>query len=114
MKQGKVWGVTEDIFSRNNVSIHRIEIEKGGTCSKHRHDHKFNTFYIESGELAVKIWKNEYDLVDETILEAGERTDVKPMEYHQFTALRDTVAYEIYWTALDESDIAREGHGSAD
>ncbi len=114
MKQGKVWGQTEDIFSRNNVSIHRIEVSKNALCSKHLHEHKYNTFYVESGTLVIDVWKKDYDLMDTTVLKAGDSTDVKPMEYHQFIAAEDTVAYEIYWTILDEDDITRDGVGSAE
>ena len=40
--QGKVWGLTQHIFAHNDVSIHRVEIVPGGTCSKHLHEHKWN------------------------------------------------------------------------
>ncbi len=114
MKQGKVWGMTSEVFSHSGVSVHRISVNKGGACSKHRHDHKYNTFFVESGQLAIDVWKNDYDLIDQTILRSGERMDVKPMEFHRFVAEEDTIAYEIYWTHLDEDDITREGHGSAE
>ena len=37
-KQGKVWGGTQLLFSKNNVEIHRIETVSGGYCSKHKHN----------------------------------------------------------------------------
>ena len=37
--QGKVWGSTGPLFFKNNVEIHRIEVVKGGFCSKHKHEH---------------------------------------------------------------------------
>ena len=39
-KQGKVWGQTQPLFNKNNVEIHRIETNKGGYCSKHKHEFK--------------------------------------------------------------------------
>lgn len=109
--QGKVWGSTAKIFGGNNISIHRIETNKGGFCSKHKHEHKFNKFFVESGTLLVRTWKNDYALTDETIIEAGQSTVVKPGEYHQFESITDCVVYEIYWTQLDEDDIVRENVG---
>jgi len=112
-KQGKVWGTTQNILGKNNVSIHRIEIQPGGYCSKHKHEHKWNAFYVESGTLTVKVWKNDYDLVDSILLEEGEGIHIKPGEHHQFinNDTEESIVYEIYWTELDESDISRESVG---
>lgn len=109
--EGKVWGNTSEIFHGNNVEVHRIFVNKGGYCSKHYHAAKFNSFFIESGKLKVKIWKKNYDLVDETILEPRQMTTVRPGEYHLFEALEDTVAYEIYWVELRQDDIVRDNVG---
>lgn len=109
--QGKVWGKTQELFFKNNVEIHRIETKKGGFCSKHKHEHKFNAFFVESGKLKIKIWKNDYNLIDETIISSGEMTVVKPGEYHIFESLEDTIAFEIYWVELERNDINRESVG---
>ena len=111
--QGKVWGNTAEIFSRNNVEVHRIEVVPGGFCSKHRHNSKFNAFFVESGALEVTVWKGEYDLVDKTILGGGDYTIVPPGEFHQFRATNPTVAYEIYWVTLIK-DIERDSVGGID
>tara|TARA_R110000765_G_scaffold300733_1_gene395273 strand:- start:118 stop:477 length:360 start_codon:yes stop_codon:yes gene_type:complete len=111
IKQGKVWGNTQSILSKNNVEMHRIKIDAGGYCSKHKHEHKYNAFFIEKGRLKITIWKNDYDLIDETILSDQELSIVNPQEYHMFEAIEDTIAYEIYWTEISPSDIIRENHG---
>lgn len=111
MKQGKVWGMTELIAANHALEFHRIEAKKGGVCSKHKHQFKWNGFFVEKGRLAVRIWKNSYELVDETILEAGEYTAVPPGEYHQFEALEDTTAFELYWAEFNHDDIVRETTG---
>jgi len=109
--QGKVWGSTSLLFCKNNVEIHRIEGNKDGYCSKHKHEHKYNMFFVEKGSLAIEIWK-EYKLVDKTILTAGNSCTVPPGQYHKFTVLEeDTVAFEIYWVELSQSDISRERVG---
>lgn len=108
---GKIWGNTSEIFNKNNVEIHRINIVKGGTCSKHLHKHKYNLFFIERGSLLINVWKNDYDLIDKTIIKDNESCIVAPGEYHQFSALEDTICYEIYWVEISH-DIYRESVGS--
>ena len=112
--QGKVWGTTQCIFGHNNVEMHRIATNKGGYCSVHCHRTKFNLFFVECGKLKVTIFRGaetEPRPTDSTELIAGMSSVVKPGERHQFEALEDTVAYEIYWTQLDSEDIIRDTEG---
>ena len=53
MKAGKVWGVTEALLQNPVVEFHRIEVNKGGECSTHKHAHKWNGFFVEEGELEI-------------------------------------------------------------
>lgn len=110
-KSGKIWGETSLMFSKNNVSIHRIRIDADSWCSTHKHEHKYNMFYVESGEIEVHVWKNDYDLVDITTLKDGESTTVKPGEFHKFVSIKESIVYEIYWTELLEDDIVRKDSG---
>jgi mannose-6-phosphate isomerase-like protein (cupin superfamily) len=110
MIQGKVWGITKLLEKNSSFEFHRISVLAGGVCSKHRHKHKWNGFFVESGELLVRVWK-DYGLVDEVILCAGDYTRVTPGEYHQFEALGDTVAFETYWVEFNSDDIERETVG---
>ena len=112
MKAGKVWGQTELLHANGVLEFHRIETIKGGICSKHKHGFKWNGFFVETGKLLIRVWKNDYNLVDETILEDGDFTQVKPGEYHQFEALEDTIAFELYWAEFDHGDIIRESVGT--
>lgn len=111
MISGKVWGTTCEVIKKNNVEIHRIHINAGGYCSKHKHNHKHNAFYVESGHLKVRVWKNAYSLVDEVTVMPGMLTSVAPGEYHQFEAVTNCVAYEIYWVEMEGTDIERESTG---
>mgnify|MGYP001555354800 FL=1 len=110
-KSGKISGQTELVEANGSLEFHRIETKKGGVCSKHLHSFKWNGFYVESGQLLIRVWQNDYDLVDETILCAGEWTKVKPGVYHQFECLEDAVAFEVYWAELNANDIVRETVG---
>ena len=111
MKAGKIWGQTELIHANGVLEFHRIEFKKGVACSKHKHEFKWNGFFVESGKMMVKVWQNDYDLVDETILNAGDFMRVKPGVFHQFVGLEDGVAFELYWAEFDHNDIKRESVG---
>jgi quercetin dioxygenase-like cupin family protein len=110
---GKVWGHTSPIFSKNNVEIHRILGKKGGRSSTHKHCSKHSMFQVESGIIKVVIEKNSYELTDITVLHAGESIVINPDEYHYFEVLEDnSVAYEIYWVEIDVNDIERRDVGT--
>jgi mannose-6-phosphate isomerase-like protein (cupin superfamily) len=111
MKSGKVWGVTELLEANGVLEFHRIEVNAGGVCSKHKHKYKWNGFFVERGEIIIRVWKNDYALIDETLLKAGQYTKVAPGEYHQFEAVTDSVMFELYWAEFDHDDIERETIG---
>lgn len=111
MKSGKVWGSTEIIENNNFFEMHRLIIDAGYSCSKHMHKYKWNGFYVEKGILEIHTWKNDYDLVDITILKAGEYTTIQPNEYHMFICKEDCVCFELYWPEFSKNDIHRESVG---
>jgi mannose-6-phosphate isomerase-like protein (cupin superfamily) len=111
LHHGKIWGMTSEIFNRNNVSINRIEVKKDSCCSKHKHQHKHNIFFVESGSIKIQEWKTEYDLIDETVLKGGDSTSIPPGNFHRFIGLEESVVYEIYYVELLSSDIIREDTG---
>ena len=102
---GKIWGQTELILANSSCEFHRIDFVKGGVCSKHKHEWKWNGFYVMEGEMKIRVWQKDYDLVDETILKAGDFTAVKPGLYHSFEGL------ELYWAEFRHNDIVRESVG---
>lgn len=111
-KSGKIWGETAPIYMGSSMELHEIEIKAGGTCSLHCHQTKFNGFYVISGELHIEVHKNDYDLIDTTILKSSDFTVCKPGEYHRFIAKTDVKALEIYWTELNHNDIIRKSVGA--
>jgi quercetin dioxygenase-like cupin family protein len=110
---GKIWGQTELVEANGALEFHRIDMNKGGVCSKHKHEFKWNGFYVESGTMLIRIWQKDYDLVDETILAAGDYCKVKPGLFHQFECLESGVAFELYWAEFNHHDIQRESVGHA-
>lgn len=110
-KAGKVWGETSLIHANGVLEFHRITAVEGTHCSKHKHRYKWNGFFVERGELTVKVWQDEYDLCDETRLLPGDFMQVRPGLYHSFEAVVDTVAFELYWAEFAHEDIVRETVG---
>lgn len=110
MKSGKIWGITELKLGTHNLEVHRIEVNKGGYCSLHKHLTKFNAFIVEKGTLEIQVHK-EYGLVDTTILNKGDVLSVAPGQDHMFIARSDVIAFEIYWSQMDPNDIVRKNSG---
>ena len=108
---GKIWGSTALILANNSLEFHKIDFRKGGVCSKHKHEYKWNGFYVMYGQLKIRVWQKAYELVDETILKAGDFTAVKPGLFHSFEGLADGVAFELYWAEFNHNDIERESIG---
>jgi len=113
MIAGKVWGKTELIEANGTLEFHRIEMQKGGVCSKHLHEFKWNGFYVEQGEMIVRVWQEDQNLVDETRLMPGDYCQVKPGLIHQFEGVESGVAFELYWAEFNHNDIVRRTAGGA-
>lgn len=111
IKYGKVWGETFPILETKSFELHKIKFKDGHMCSEHMHNTKFNAFICLKGLLLIRVWKKDYDLVDETVIEPNQVCVVKPGEYHQFEALSDGEALEIYWSEFDANDIVRRNVG---
>ena len=89
--QGKVWGQTEELLNTPLIEVHHITINPHMQCSMHKHEFKWNMFYVIEGTLAIDVRKNDYDLVDTTILKAGQWCSVRPNEFHKFRSLTITL-----------------------
>ncbi len=110
-KAGKIWGQTELVHANGVLEFHRIDFKAGGVCSKHKHQFKWNGFYVVSGRMKIRVWQKDYDLIDETILGPGDFTRVKPGLMHSFEGMEDGVAFELYWAEFNHDDIQRETVG---
>ena len=112
MIQGKIWGSTETLLVTPYIEVHRIHITPGMQCSMHKHEYKWNAFYVIEGELEIHTDKNDYDLTDITVLKSGDFTTVKPGEYHKFVSTdSDVEALEIYYPQGISEDIIRKTVG---
>ena len=111
MKAGKIWGQTELIHANGVLEFHRIEYKKDVGCSKHKHEFKWNGFFVESGKMMVKVWQKDYDLVDETILNAGDFMRVQARRLSSVHRFGRRSCFELYWAEFDHNDIKRESVG---
>jgi mannose-6-phosphate isomerase-like protein (cupin superfamily) len=112
-KAGKIWGSTSLIHANGVLEFHRIKFNAGFKCSEHKHEFKWNGFYVEKGMMLVRVWQDDYDLCDETILGPGDFTRVKPGLYHQFEGIQTGVAFELYWAEFNHNDIKRRTVGGS-
>jgi mannose-6-phosphate isomerase-like protein (cupin superfamily) len=111
MIQGKIWGNTQRLFEHNGVQCDIIRVIKNCACSIHKHEMRSNAFYVIKGRLIIETWKNDYDLVDKTLLYDGMRAGVPAGEKHRFVALENTLALEWYWIDNIRKDIDRDSQG---
>lgn len=109
---GKVWGTTETILDTPLLSVHRLSILPGMTCSMHKHEFKWNGFFVTKGRLIIEVRKNAYNLVDRTVLLPGDLTSVRPGEFHRFVTEADACeGIEFYYLEPLSEDIVRENTG---
>ena len=109
MRQGKKWGYTTKIFSSASNSMHHLEINRDGFCSEHRHEHKYNLFYVISGVLELTIWHGKTR--DVTLVAAGQTTEVPPGVWHKFKGTTPVECIEVYRALLVGEDIERRTEG---
>ncbi len=113
MKSGKIWGTTENLLTTPFIEVHRIYIKPNSFCSLHKHEFKFNYFYVLKGKLFIEVHKNDYKLVDVTELNEGQYSTIPPNEYHKFfTGNQAVEAFEVYYlNPISSNDIKRENVG---
>lgn len=112
-KQGKVWGMTEEILNNGSISVNVLQIKRDGFCSEHQHSQKINMFHVISGRLEISQWNgcSEGEMADVTVLESGQSTIVPMGVWHMFRAIEDTLCIECYAVKFSGEDIIRRTRG---
>ena len=109
--KGKIWGTTECVIQTPVFEKHRLEIKPGYQCSLHKHNRKWNSFTVISGQLFIDTVKPS-KTVDTTTLGPGDSTTVPPGEYHRFrTGGQPCIATEEYYPDTLSEDIDRNDEG---
>lgn len=111
-KVDKFWGDTQCIFVSPYTEMHNLHINKGGFCSRHKHEFKYNRFCVLDGKIKVILYTEDGTITEEKTLSTNDMFDVKPNIYHSFDALEDSIVVEIYWVdTLNPYDISRQTIG---
>ncbi len=112
----KPWG-REIWFAHTDKYAGKIlEVKKGHRYSLQYHETKEETQYIVKGKVKFTFGTDKENLQDK-ILEAGDKIDVKPYTIHRLEALEDTVVFEVSSPELDDvvkidDDYGRSGKGN--
>ena len=112
MKAGKVWGETQLLLATPLIEVHALRIEPNKRCSMHKHEFKWNGFYVTRGTLLIEVEKSGYALTDTTVLGPGDLMTVRPGEFHRFRTMDEGCeAIEFYYPELLSEDICRKDVG---
>lgn len=110
----KPWGMFSRLYQDQFLIVDHIKAKRGGFSSIHYHERKTNLFVVERGMLQVSTYirsaldSNEVIKQGIATLLPGYEFVVMPGMLHQFLALEDSWAYEVYWGAMiDPDDIVR-------
>lgn len=115
MIKGKLWGTSETLLALPGLEVHRIQVVKGGYCSWHKHDSKWNAFVLVEGSLTIERG-DEYTIQPERealVMQPGDLTTLPPGEWHRFVndSKRQCLALEVYYPAALSEDIVRGSVG---
>jgi len=100
-KVEKDWGYEEWIINNELYCFKKIFVKKGYRCSIHWHKNKDETFYIEDGEMTLELFG-----ISPLLMKKGDDIRLCPNTLHRFTAIEDTMIYEIS-TTHEDSDSYR-------
>ena len=116
------WGKWTRLYMDDQVELRLLEVEPGGYCTLHRHEHQANVFIVLAGTLNVRVStrRDGTDAEALHILNVHEAPlKVWPWDTHQFKAESGRViAYELNIATgpnpLDPSDSIQLGPAGRD
>lgn len=109
----KPWGVSELLVREPSFEFYRLTIKAGGYCSIHFHQHKLQYLFVVTGKLRLKTFTTAGRVAEERDCGTGDCVICDLDIRHQFEAITDCVAYEVYQSQdqLDAEDIVRLSEG---
>lgn len=105
IKSLKVWGTKQVLWENSMCEIDILSLKKDTRCSWHKHQQKYNLFYLVNGSVGIRTEEGE------SILSSGELIEVQPGMFHEFRVYEDSMMIEIMYVNYDESDIERANEG---
>ena len=106
----KVWGFKYRLLETATTVVDVLTLKKGGFCSWHYHDFKYNLFIVLEGK--VNIVRDTKKGVKTKTLLKGEYLAIPPKIQHQFVAKEKSKIMEVMYTnPVLEDDIIRLKQG---
>ena len=98
----KTWGEKNNIFENDTCEVSVLHLEPFQRCSWHRHESKYNLFYVQKGRLILKLEDGETEVLP------GQIFTTVPGEFHEFqTRELETICIEVMYVQYDKEDIVR-------
>ncbi len=102
----KTWGEKHNIFQNSLCETSVLHLEPWKRCSWHRHQSKYNLFYVLEGKLIIKLEDGKAEV------KPGQIFTTRPGEWHEFqTNEEPTAIIEVMFVEYDAADIEREKIG---
>lgn len=101
----KVWGEEQWIVNESYCGK-KLLLKKNYQCSLHSHKEKDETFYVQSGKVAMELGGEQY------VLMPGDTIQVAPNTPHRFTGLEESEIFEFSTTHRDSDSyrLTQSGH----
>ena len=106
MKAGKIWGDTESLLVTPMIEVHRINVLPHMHCSMHKHNMKWNMFYVIKGELEIHQKKTDYELIDVTKINNEGKVIFGSTVFLEDLDHGDKISYKI--VGKDEADLKKK------
>lgn len=102
----KIWGFKYRLLETATTVVDLLTLKKGGFCSWHYHDFKYNLFIVLEGKILIET--EDYTKV----LLKNDYYAVSPKIKHRFIAKSKAKLMEVMYTnPVLEDDIIREKQG---
>jgi len=99
----KTWGEKWNIFQNDLCEVSILELKPYHRCSWHKHQTKFNQFFVLDGTLFIKVRDGIARIAK------GQIFTTRPGEFHEFqTGAEQALIQEIMYVKYDPEDIERE------
>ncbi len=102
----KTWGEKWNLFQNDLCEVSILYLKPRRRCSWHRHQAKFNQFFVIEGGLWVKSEDGTAHI------KQGQIFTTRPGEWHEFQTHRTSaIIQEIMFVQYDANDIERQAIG---
>jgi mannose-6-phosphate isomerase-like protein (cupin superfamily) len=98
----KGWGREDWIINCPDYCMKFLRFAQGAKGSMHFHVKKHETWYIQTGKIALSVINTETAKMSTVILCAGDVVDIPKLNPHQVEALEDTIIIEISTQHFDD------------